>query len=451
MNKEKRMSPSRLFTGVTEIFLVLILTVFLFYTGPQGYQDIVHAKFGAFLILCGGYAAVMILLILEAALVGEYTLPNPRTLLQKSSWAQRFAVVYLVITWLSAFLSPWFPETVMGMTRREGALTITLYVLCFLLVSVFGSIRSWMLPLFGVVMVLFDGICILQIYGGNPFGLYPEGYNYFGANVDYGGAYLGTIGNVDMVAAFLCIAIPILWIALVRCEDKRKFLLCLPLVLTLFVLVKMDVFAGLVGVFGGTVLSLAVVLPVSGKTKKGLWALVGGCMVAGFAFLFLVDMGGGLFHEVHELLHGRADDAFGSGRIYIWKEVLERVPTQLLLGSGPDTMSQAGIEPFTRYDENLNATIVAQIDTAHSEYLNIWYHQGVFALLAYLALLTDLAVNWWKKSPDSRGVAILGGAALAYGIQALFGISFCGSTIYFWVVLGLLSSLINENSLEGRK
>ena len=163
--------------------------------------------------------------------------------------------------------------------------------------------------------------------------------------------------------------------------------------------------------------------------------------------LFVFDPDSGLLHEIHELLHGRVSDTFGSGRIYIWKSVLERIPSQLWLGSGPDTMMLAEIEPFTRFDERLNTAIVAQIDVAHNDYLNILYHQGIFAMLAYMAALVDAAGKWLRNSEKSGVVAALGGAALCYYIQAFFGFSFCGSTIYFWVILGLLVSVLNKLSL----
>lgn len=53
--------------------------------------------------------------------------------------------------------------------------------------------------------------CLLslwQLAGGNPLGLYPNGLSYSDAGTAYSGAYLGTIGNTDLLAAVMCVAVP---------------------------------------------------------------------------------------------------------------------------------------------------------------------------------------------------------------------------------------------------
>lgn len=47
-----------------------------------------------------------------------------------------------------------------------------------------------------------------QLAGGNPLGLYPKGLAYSDAGTAYSGAYLGTIGNTDLLAAVMCVAVP---------------------------------------------------------------------------------------------------------------------------------------------------------------------------------------------------------------------------------------------------
>lgn len=447
--KKKQQKGTKLLQNVTSVYLALLLTVFLFYVGPEGYQGITGAKYSAFLALCIGYIGVMVLLLAECALVGAVKLPTTGALWRHSNWCQRFAVVYLAATWISAVVSPHWPDTLLGVSRSEGALTITVYCLCFLLVSVFGTVGKWMLPLFAVAVTAFDVLAIVQLGGGNPFLLYPAGYNYFGAGVDYGGAYLGTIGNVDLVAAFLCLAVGVLWVAILRGRERRRFWLFLPLAASIYVLFKMWVLSGIVGILCGTAPALGVVLPVSRKRKGIIFSLVAGFALALLLALYFVDVGGGMLHEVHELLHGRADDTFGSGRIYIWKNVLARIPGQFWWGSGPDTMQLAGIEPFRRFDEALNAVILSQIDVAHNVYLNIFYHQGVLAFLAYMAMLLGAGRRWLRDSGESRAVAALGTGLLGYGIQTFFGFDACCATIYFWMFLGLLVSISGKNRERG--
>lgn len=444
-------TKKNIFELVTTIYIYLMLTVFLFYCGAGGYQEITHAKFHAFCLICGGYILVMAVLALESVVVGTIKLQPPVEALKASSWPQRLVLIYIGLTWISALLSPYFPETVLGVSRYEGALTITIYGICFLLVSIFGKVSKPMLWVLGAAVSLFSILCLVQMAGFNPFGLYPDGVGYADAYIKYSGAYLGTVGNVDLVAALLCLVIPILWVAILRLSGKLRFMLFMPLVAALAVLIQMNVLAGLVGVFVGGIVMIPIVAPISPKYKKIIWIVFAVLAVAGVVGLFAVDVGSGFLHELHELLHGRAEVSFGSGRFKIWSQVLQELPSNFLLGTGPDTMYRAGLEGFTRFDEALDAVLVAEIDVAHNEYLNVLFHQGILAFLAYVGALGLMAVKWFRESSKDAVVAILGGAALCYSIQAFFGFSMCITAPFFWLVLGLLESRSVSKDTGGRK
>ena len=421
---------------ITRAFLIFRSSVCVLYPGTQGFGGIAQAKYQMFLLLCGGYTALMLLLLAESALVSGKKCRNLKVVLKETNWTQRFLALYLLFTWLSALLSPYFPETVIGVSRYEGALTISIYVVCFFLVRAYGRIDRVLITVFGAAVTLFDLLCIAQLYGGNPFTLYPVGYGYADAGVAYSGAYLGTIGNVDLVAAFFCLAIPAFWAAMLRSRDWQRWLLSVPLALSLFVLVKMNVLAGFVGVFAGGAIGYVVIAPV-GETHRRALAAAFFCLVVGsLAALYCVDFGG-VFHELHSIMHGEISTTFGSGRIHIWEQVLSAVPEHFLLGTGPDTMLYGGLEAFTRYDEALGGTIVAQIDVAHNEYLNILYHQGIFALAAYLGALAAAAKKWLRDGGRNALVAVLGTMLLCYSIQAFFGFSMIMTAPYFYLTLAL--------------
>ena len=433
---------------ITDIYGALLLTVFLFYCGTGGYAHISQEKYHAFLVISGGYAAVMLLLLAEQIVIGAAKPAPPGQLLRRSTWPQRLAAAYLILTWVSAVHSPFWPETAAGVSRYEGALTITVYCLCFLLASVYGGGKKRLLYILGGAAAVFCVLCLMQMGGLDPLGLYPPGLGYRDAYTAYAGAYLGTIGNADLVAAFLSLAAPVLLYGVLRGKGRGRFFLLVPLALAWAVLVKMDVKAGLLGAGVGCLLAF----PVSGlKTPRRrhimALALGAGCIFA-LGGVYFLDLGDGMLHEAHLLLHGQADPTLGSGRIHIWMETLAAVPAHPWLGAGPDTMLYAGLGAFTRYDPALGGTIVTQIDVAHNEYLNILYHQGAFALAVYLALLTVLAGKWIKAAPVSPAAAALGAGALGYCVQAFFGFSMCVTAPFFWFALGLLAGEINKKERE---
>lgn len=425
---------------ITSGYIILLLTAFLFYFDGNGYQRIMAAKYAAFCLLSGGYLISMVVVTLDQIVIGALSPSSPAELWRRAAWPQRLILIYIAVTWLSALCSPYWPETVTGVTRYEGALTITLYGLCFLLVSMFGRPDRKLLWVLGGSATLFSLLCLIQMAGYNPFGLYPAGYTYADAYTGYAGAYLGTIGNVDLVAAFLSLTIPLLAFSVIRLPGGLRFLLLIPLGLSLAVLVKMSVLAGYVGAGLGCLTAVPVTGSRNPKRRKWLAAALLGLAAAGLAAVWTVDLGGELFHQLHLLLRGRADPSFGSGRLHIWREVLQKVPDRLLLGAGPDTMAYGGLEPFRRYDAQLGLDLVGRIDTAHNEYLNVLYHQGLPALLAYGGALGLLAAGWVRRSPEDNGTAILGAGLCGYCVQAFFGISCCVTAPFFWAALGLLAA-----------
>lgn len=419
-----------IFTG---IFISFMLSVYLLWFDDRGYTKITEAKLPVFFIACGVYIIGMLIMLAVS-----------KQLPKRLCAEQWLIIAYLALTVISALFSPNREKTWLGATRYEGVIMIAVYCAVFLLVSCFGKAEKWLLWPLGLGITALCVLSIIQMKGFDPFSLYPEGMDYFGAGIDYSGKYLGTIGNADLLASYFCVSIPILWLSFLRLDGKMRYAILLPLFLSLYVLIKMDVSAGIMGVFGGAVLSLPVVFPCKAKARKVLAWIILALFILGLIFVFLADTGFGMLHELHELLRGNISDKFGTSRIYIWRNVLKLVPERLWLGAGADTLSLADIEPFTRYEPELNKTFVAHIDTAHNEYLNVLYHQGILALTVYLAALIIAAVRWIRYSEKNSACAILGTAVLGYCIQAFFGISMFITAPYFWISFGLLVSSCNE-------
>lgn len=440
---EKRSSP---YPGyVTSIFLSLMLSVYLLWPGTGGYESINIAKYQLFLLLSVGYVLIMLILGIELIVTGQAKYPRVVDMLQKASWVQRGMLLFLLFTAVSAWASLW-PGTLLGADRKEGLLTITLYVVIFLLVSVFGEWKKLYLYVFGVAVSLFCLLCVLQLLGMNSFYLFPLGYNYYDSGVAYSGAYLGTIGNIDFVAAFLCLAAPLFLCAVVFIKERTRWLLLIPGLLSVVVLLWMKVAAGYVGLFIGMALAVPLLLKATGRPVKAAVIAVVCIFTAALVGVFFLDIGSGTLHEIHEVLHGRWDGSFGSGRLYIWGETLKLVPESLWFGGGPDTLGFRLDASFTRYLADLDLTLVATTDVAHNEYLNIMACQGLLALVSYLGALLFLAIKAVRSVAGSKAVVVLGVPVLCYCIQAFFGISTFFTAPFFWIILGLLT-----HELYGRK
>lgn len=435
---------------ISQIYIILVLTVFLFYTGEGGYGSIAQTKFYAFTCLAGIYIAALILTGVESWLIRGKLEISLKNLLRRVSWPQRAALLYMAATWVSAVCSPYWPETVIGVSRYEGAATISLYCVSFCLVSAYAQIGRATLWVCAFSVTAQCVLCTLQLAGFNPFGLYPAGYGYYDAGKAYPGAYLGTIGNVDLAAAFFSLAVPILLYSMVRLRERTRFLLLIPLVLSAYIVVRMNVMAGYLGVAGG----IALALPAGWRERRTriiAGAVLFALLAIGTTVVYAADMPMEMLHQAHAILHGQADPSFGSGRIHIWTQVCQAIARRPLLGFGPDTMLHGGLEPFTRYSEELGRVIVSPIDIAHNEYLNILYHQGIFALGAYLWLLVLLAKRWVSAAPTDGSLWALGAGIIGYCIQAMFGFSICVTAPFFWIALGLLDGASRTKNREEKQ
>ena len=419
--------------GVSDVYLTLMLSAFLLWTGTDGYTNILAAKYRLFLFLTIAYCAAVILPAMQ-----QLRTSSVREPLRSVRWAEWLILGYLLCSLLSTLLSPWRSDAWLGLSRREGFLTLALYGAVFLLLERLARPKAWLLDVFGAATSLCCLLSLWQLLGGNPLNLYPKGLGYSDAGIAYSGAYLGTIGNTDLLAAVMCVAVPAFFYG--AWKLRRSWLLA-PFALCVAVSVWMNVSAGLLGIAAGLVLPLPLAL--DGK-KRCTAAIIIGCglITAFFAVLLLPGLPG-MLGEAHALLHGHVEDEFGSGRIYIWKNVWQAVKERPLFGGGPDTLSRRITAYFERYDEMKHVIRRTGIDTAHNEYLNILANQGLFALLCWIGALACSTVRFVRRAGERPAALVCGSAVLGYCVQAFFGISMCLSTPFFVIAWAMLENREN--------
>ena len=428
MKRQTKQTRSLRFRGETVClwFCFAAATLFLLGFGPAGYQKITGAKLILFYALFGSFPAVLVV----CALMGRVHL------LRKPGPTQLLVLLYWLATLISALCSPWREEALLGGARDEGVTVITLYVLAFLALSCLAEPGKSMAAVFAAAVTLDCLICLLQVLGLNPLGLYPDGMGWADRNVKYNGAFIGLTGNADFTAAVLSLAFPLCWSAALR---LKKPLYLVPAALSLLVLVLGETRGGLLGAVCGSVLALPVVLPLGKKARRLLWLGILCAVLLALLLIWLLPLPGTL-GEAHALLRGEVRDSFGTGRIYIWRNTLPLLRERLLLGGGADTFSHRMTAQFTRVQED-GRVIRRTIDCAHNEYLNILVNQGLPALVFYLAALVLSLVGWFRRR-GGTAAALLGAAVFCYVIQAFFGISTPSCSGFFWVFWGLLETAL---------
>ncbi len=428
------------FPEPVQLWLLFFLPCFVLLVGSKGFSGISELKTRVFYACSAILAAIVLIRFVVAVCTrkaGRRLAPGGL----KLNPAQIAALCYLGFTLLSAALSPykdaWYSSKDHGNMLSEAC-----YLLVFFAVSCRAKPDKSLKYVFLGTAGVYCLIIAVQLLGGNPLGLYPNGYTYrslYRLRASY--HFAATTGNADLVSVVLCTVVSLcLGITLAE-RGRRRILPAALAVLSLAELLLIDVLCGVVGLFLGLLVSAFVLARV--KPRVRVWALAAAAFLGlGFlGFLWYVPTPIPLFREVHSILHGELSDSFGSGRVEIWRKMLARLDRrQLLFGCGPDTVRLTALEPFRTYDETGTLLRQAAITDAHCWPLQMLYCQGVFALLSFAATVVLALRPWFRSKGRTAAVEILGAALLCF----LFAMLFCFTSVIimplFWTLLGLLTA-----------
>lgn len=396
-------------------YAAALLSVHWLFLPYGGYERLLEGKYACFLLLTAGY--LILTLRAGAWAPGHWSVPDAA------------AAVYLGASALSALCSPYGASTLLGGTRRDGLVTLALYVAAFWLLARRLRPDRRLLYLAALSAVLCDALVLLQLRGDNPLWLYPAGLTYYDGDIAYAGFYAGTSGNIDFTAFLLSIAVCVLTAAALR---LRMWALAPPAALTLWVLFRLGVAAAWVGVACAAVWGLALMIP-----RRRMLLLSAVLTAAALAFVYFYGGGNQTLREASLLMRGEADGSFGSGRLAIWRDCWRLAWERPLLGGGPDTLWLRGLEPLA-WQWN-GEVIPSDITAAHNEYLNILVNQGAVALAAYLALLFAALARCFRRAAEPR-YALCGAGLLSYAAMAFFSISTCVTAPFVWFLFALCNS-----------
>ena len=398
--------------------LLVVLALFLPY---GGYERMMEGKYHCYLALTLGYLA---------ALCAVVPVRRPRL-----TAMQACAVAYLAWAALSAACSPYGAAALLGGTRRDGLLTLALYVATFLTLSRYLRPDTRLLALTALSVTLCDALTLAQIAGFDPLRLYPEGLGYWDGDLAYAGFYAGTAGNIDFTAFLLALALCVLAAAIVR---LKMWALAPTVALTLWTLARLGVATAWVGVACAAVWGLALLCP---KRRGLMLAVSAGICVLGVVFVACYTGGNQTLREASLLLHGEARSDFGSARWGVWLNCLVLARERPLLGGGPGTLWLRNLPPFlwTVEGETVESTVTA----AHNEYLHTLVELGAPALAAYLALLIAAIVRCYRRAADTRW-AVCGVGLVCYAAMACFSIATCITAPYVWLLLSLCVGAEND-------
>ena len=144
-----------------------------------------------------------------------------------------------------------------------------------------------------------------------------------------------------------------------------------------------------------------------------------------------------IIHQAREIMHGRIDDNFGSSRIYIWRKALETLPNQPLFGTGQDTFLYSLGWEFQEEALELHGVVY---DKAHNDFMQTLLCNGIFDLIAYLALIAGVIAYSIKPAFNDTILLMAFAAVLAYLGQSMFGIDSIMVTPLFWLMIAIVEN-----------
>lgn len=184
------------------------------------------------------------------------------------------------------------------------------------------------------------------------------------------------------------------------------------------------------------------------KVIKYFYLFIVICGILALFSLYFLDLGSGMLHEIHEILHGNFDDDFGTYRIFLWKRTFKIFPEFPILGSGPDSFA---IRFMARFTEDIAAIGPLTInDTAANVYLTMLINIGIVGLTSYLIFIVLQIINGLKNMNNYSKVLFI--TIICYLVQDCFNLSVVIVTPIFWLLMAMhYNSTIQEDKKDLKK
>lgn len=267
---------------ITEIYIIVMVMIFPLLVDSTGFFRILEAKYSYFLIINTIYISALFMIITYYCLFKKTNIFKDIKLHK----IQLAVIVFLIVNIISTFISPFFKKCnlFIGVGRAEGLISITLYCLSFLNITMFGEFKERYNIYFSMSSIMVSFIAILQYIGFNPFNMYQNGIG------THNVSFIGTIGNIAFVSAFYCIYLTISMTSFVFIENDKiykKIIHLLSIYMGFFIFEVLDVLGGTVAFCGILVLTIPFVITNSKRLSRVL--VVGAMILLGYLTNIIVN------------------------------------------------------------------------------------------------------------------------------------------------------------------
>lgn len=183
---------------VCNIFTCLMLGVFPVFLVPGLFFTLNIAKY------CFVLISTLLLFLFSLLFSKKSTIKAKRTLFADLSIVDWAILLLCVVSLVSGFVSPFFPDTVNGAYGRfNGMLTMLCYTVLYFIITRYGKWNVVFFYLLAVSSALVFLLGILNFFQIDPLGAYSS------IRTDEKALFLSTIGNRNFFSAYICITLPV--------------------------------------------------------------------------------------------------------------------------------------------------------------------------------------------------------------------------------------------------
>lgn len=214
MNKRISFIAKRILRQAAGLYVALMTSLFIF-CFRNNYIDIQNVKANVFLILSGIYTAVSLICLLFLWCTSDDGLSARLAGLKQLLKNNVFLLLFIAAVLAGWLFSEWPAEAATGSSGRQlGAIALLLCAAVFALLSCFFVWHSAIGICFICSTAAQMTLGILNLWGFDPLGMYvnllDEEHSFF----------IGTIGNKNVTAGFLCLVLPVLMAFLILGKNR---------------------------------------------------------------------------------------------------------------------------------------------------------------------------------------------------------------------------------------
>jgi O-antigen ligase len=359
-----------------------------------------------------------------------------------STYAPDFLLVgYIFLITLSTFFSIDRAMSLIGRPFRwEGFAVIFCYIFIYFIASKYYIFFNKHLKYFIIFSTLIAAYGTIQYYGYEV--IKPDFFR-----INWIGHSYSTIGNRNFLGSYLVLALPVSMYYYIY--SKRIGYLISSCILYSCLLCTLARGAWI----GFSVLLLFFIFYIF-KYKiyiKYLLVMLGAFVIV--TYIINITSGGNLLNRASSLksdIKNITSDYGGSNRIFIWKNSLKLIPTNPILGSGPDTLGIAFMEHFGDEAKQIFKSTDIVIDKAHNEYLQQAVTTGIPSMVLYILFGLTILIKAHKNIENNKLLIPLFCCILGYAVQAFFNISVVSVAPVMWALLGITSNLAYDEKTNVR-